>query len=50
MAGLNIRTITNEKVWGHSENKVWRTRHFSQSEGPSVQIFQNNEQQALWHN
>jgi len=35
----NIRAITNEKVWEHSENKVWRTRHFSQREGPSVQFF-----------
>jgi len=34
-----IRVITNEKVWGHSENKVWRTGHFSQREDPSVQYF-----------
>jgi len=35
----NIRAIANEKVWGHSENKAWHTRHFLQREGPSVQFF-----------
>ena len=37
--GSHIRAIENEKVWVHSENKVWRTRHLSQREGPSVQFF-----------
>jgi len=35
----NIRAITNEKVCRHSENKVWRTRHFSQCESPILQFF-----------
>ena len=35
----DFRAITNEQVWGHSENKVWRTGHFSQREGPSMQFF-----------
>ena len=35
----NIRAITNEKVWGHRGQKVWRTRYLSQSEGPSLQFF-----------
>jgi len=45
----NKRAITNEKVWGHRENKVWRTTHLSQSEGPSLHCFQNNDQQTFWH-
>jgi len=34
----NIRVITNEKVWGHSENKVWRTIHFFPTRKPQREI------------
>ena len=35
----NIRAVTNEKVWGKSENKVWRTRHFFPTRRPQLAIF-----------
>jgi len=43
----NIRAITNEKVWGHKGNKVWRTRYLSQSECPSLRFFSEGPTNVL---
>jgi len=45
-----FRAAINKDVWGRTVNiksitKSWRTIHLSQSEGPSLELFQNNNQQ-----
>jgi len=43
-----------KKLWGtvntKSVTKAWRAINFSLSEGPSLPLFQNNDNQLFWHN
>jgi len=44
---VNIRTITNEKVWGHSESKSGAKDIFPNAKTPACNFFQNHYQMLL---